>query len=309
MNDAKRLVTVVIVTFNRRELLERCLKAIANQTNKPQQVLIIDNASTDGTQEWVEDWLVQHIPQGRLSKLDSNIGGAGGFAHGMEIAMDGRCDWVWMMDDDAEPCPDALEQLLKEPLNTSNIYSSVAISGENLAWPIIPSSSTCGPLLRPSDLRPLMEVSSVPFLGILISAELIKKIGYPDAGYFFQFDDVEYCLRSRKAGASIILIGSSRINHPLAKRYPVRILGKTLYTFRMMPWKRYYYVRNRILLAKKHFGLSAYYNTVPASFFRLIGTLINEPNRILQTWATIAGVWDGLWGRKGQRHKHWGLRA
>lgn len=253
--------------------------------------------------------MADHIPQGRLYEIGSNLGGAGGFACGMKLAADEGCDWVWMMDDDAEPHLDSLERLLEAPLNTSNIYSSVAVSGEKLAWPIVPTSDISKPLLHASELPPTIEVNSVPFLGILVSIELLRWIGYPEAGYFFQFDDVEYCLRARKAGASIIIVGNSHIEHPLAGRYPIHILGKTLYTFRMTPWKRYYYVRNRLLLAKKHYGFSAYYSTAPASFIRLIGTWINEPNRLLQTWATIAGVWDGLLGRKGRRHGHWRLRS
>jgi len=309
MTNEGNLVTAVIVTFNRRQLLERCLKAIANQTQKPYQVIVIDNASTDGTKEWLREWLTTHIPQGHLCELESNLGGAHGFAHGMQLALANNCDWVWMMDDDAEPYPDALERLFDEPLDASNIYSSVAVSGNHLAWPIIPSSDQGEILLETSDVPRCIDVKSVPFLGILLSSELINKVGYPDAGYFFQFDDMEYCLRSRKEGVNILLIGRSRIEHPPASRYPIRLFGKVLHTFRMAPWKRYYYVRNRILLAKTHFGLSAYYSTAPASFIRLIGTLIHEPERRLQTWATIAGVLDGLLGRKGARHKRWGLRA
>lgn len=302
-------VAVIIVTFNRRLLLERCLNAIANQTYKPHRVLVVDNASTDGTQEWLKKWMPNRIPQGSLYEIDSNIGGAGGFARGMKIAASEGCDWVWMMDDDAEPHLDSLERLLELPLDASNIYSSAAVSEKRLAWPMIPASGIGKPLLYTSELPLTIEVNSVPFLGILISTELSRRIGYPDEGYFFQFDDVEYCLRSRKEGASIIVIGNSRIEHPSAERYPIRILGRTLHTFRMAPWKRYYYVRNRLLLAKKYYGLSAYYSTAPASFLRLIGTWSSEPNRLQQTWATIAGVLDGLLGRKGRRHDHWRLRT
>jgi GT2 family glycosyltransferase len=136
----------------------------------------------------------------------------------------------------------------------------------------------------------------------------VRRIGYPDAGFFLASDDTDYCYRAIGSGAKIILAGKSRIEHPASSRYRLWLPGRMFYTLRLPPWKRYYDVRNRLFVAKNHFGLSAYYKTLPASFLRLIATLWYEPRRFAQIWAFVAGTVDGLLGRKGRRHELWGIR-
>jgi GT2 family glycosyltransferase len=102
------VVWAVVVTYNRRALLEQCLDALRAQTRPPDRILVVDNASTDGTAEWVrgQDDVVALL-------LDENVGGAGGFHAGMRLAHAGGADWLWLMDDDTIPRPDALERLLE----------------------------------------------------------------------------------------------------------------------------------------------------------------------------------------------------
>lgn len=304
------MIGAVVVTFNRSALLAKCLSALAMQTRRAERVVIVDNASTDGTGEWLVSWLPDHMPDARVITLPTNTGGTGGFAAGMAAALQEGCDWVWMMDDDAEPHVDALARLLDRPLDPRNIYSSCAVAGDRLAWPVVgtPANRAATPH-HPSELQTEFEVAHTPFLGILVSAALIEAIGLPDAGYFLGRDDVEYCLRAKRSGAKVILIGDSRIEHPAAVTYAMRLPWRTLQVYRLAPWKRYYIVRNRLLIAKQYYGWSAYYSTVPASLLRLLGTLRHEPQRLMQTRAVFAGIIDGVRGRKGKRHDRWGLGA
>lgn len=301
-------VVAVVVTYNRRVLLERCLSALATQTVFPKQVLIVDNASTDGTQDWLRDWLPENLPNGALIELGDNLGGAAGFSEGLRQAIHNGADWAWMMDDDAEPHLDALERLLDQHPDPANLYSSCPVTGDELAWPVVTIAGDRTPApTDPTRLPALLEVAHTPFLGILVSAGLASKIGLPDAGFFLGRDDVEYCLRARCAGARVFLVGGSRIEHPRAVAYPLRLPWRTLHIYRLPPWKRYYIVRNRLFIARKYYGWSAYYSTVPATFLRLVGVLRKEPSRLLQIKATFAGLIDGLLGRKGRRHDRWKL--
>jgi GT2 family glycosyltransferase len=298
-----------VVTYNRKELLRRCLLAISAQTQKPDLILVVDNASTDGTREMLEQVSMDSIPEIETLFLSENSGGAGGFSAGMEHAAAMGAGWVWIMDDDAVPHQDALAQLLEQATDPGNLYGSTAVSGNTLSWPMLPYQGRPEDAIYSSEqLMPAQDVVFIPFLGLLVSSVVIGRIGVPDAGFFIAADDVDYCFRARHAGAKIILVGGSRIEHPASERYRLWLPGRLFYSLRLSPWKRYYDVRNRLLVARNHHGMALYYSTVPGSFLRLFATLWHEPNRMMQLRAFFAGMVDGLLGRKGRRHEAWGIR-
>lgn len=302
-------IFMVVVTYNRKDLLVQCLSAALGQSKPLDGIVVVDNASTDGTREFLRSEGFLSRDNVTLLSLEENSGGAGGFYTGLKYAMDNGADWVWMMDDDAVPNPDALEKLLLNSLDASNIYGSTALSGESLSWPMLPLGGGDEDAIYTAEQLPkLVEVQFIPFLGIFISKETVQKIGLPDDGFFLAADDVEYCMRARKFGGKIMLVGGSQISHPASERYRIRILGWSFYSLRLPPWKRYYDVRNRIFIAKKYYGMGLWYKTLPGSFFRLCATLWHERNRYQQVRAFVAGVVDGLLDRKGRRHEIWGIK-
>jgi GT2 family glycosyltransferase len=300
-------VTALIVTFNRRALLMQALSAIAGQTRPPDRILIVDNASTDGTRDLLqsEGWLQRQDVE--LLALNDNTGGAGGFSVGLKQAMENGADWVWMMDDDAEPHPDALAELMRVATMPGNVYGSLATSGASTSWAMTLLETQTKTMLV-SDFPACAEVLGLPFLGILVHRELVERIGLPDAGLFIAGDDVEYCARARRAGARIFVAGKSHIEHPQSQPYPTRFLFHELTCLALPPWKRYYDTRNRILIARRHFGIRLLTQTLPGLFVRWLATLRKEPRKWAQSWAFVAGLTDGLLGRKGKRHEKWGIR-
>ena len=105
-------VTAVVVTFNRKELLIECLEALARQTHPLDRVVLVDNASTDGTLQTVEaSGIAERLPLDYL-RITRNGGGAEGFHYAVRAGLDSGADWIWLMDDDCRPEPDALERLL-----------------------------------------------------------------------------------------------------------------------------------------------------------------------------------------------------
>ncbi|MEO5665873.1 MAG: glycosyltransferase, partial [Nocardioides sp.] len=102
-------IAVVIVTFNRADLLVRMLDGLAAQTHRPDAVIVIDNASTDHTRAVLD--ARTDLPL-HVTTTEHNLGGAGGFHVGMRAAYDAGWDRIWLMDDDVVPDPDCLAVLM-----------------------------------------------------------------------------------------------------------------------------------------------------------------------------------------------------
>ena len=108
MLDARN-VTAIVVTYNRLPLLKQCLAALRAQTVQSFTVLLVDNASTDGTADYIKTLAMPGLV---CRNPGENLGGAGGFAYGIRAAVELGCEAVWIMDDDTLPEPDALAALL-----------------------------------------------------------------------------------------------------------------------------------------------------------------------------------------------------
>ena len=114
MTERSESVAVVVVTYNRADLLGRTLDGLAAQTHEPDAVIVVDNASTDHTREVLDAHPgVKGLHLQRIH-LDENTGGAGGFRAGVESAYDQGFDRIWLMDDDVVPAPDCLAVLMAQ---------------------------------------------------------------------------------------------------------------------------------------------------------------------------------------------------
>jgi len=185
-------VCAVVVTHERRELLGECLAAVAAQSRPPDHVLVIDNASTDGTAGMVA---AEH-PEAELLVLDRNEGGAGGFHEGMRRALAGGWTWLWLMDDDTVPQPDCLERLLEGP-------SDAAVLAPKVVWTDGRIHPMNPPRLVVEDTDALVdgfERGAVPlrwctFPGSLVRAAAAQRHGLPRKEFFIWSDDIDFTAR------------------------------------------------------------------------------------------------------------------
>lgn len=297
----------IVVTYNRRQLLAQCLRALGDQTRLPREIIVVDNASTDGTYEYLSALDRIGTCPVRAYGLTDNLGGAGGFAKGLRLAMECGADWVWMMDDDACPHPTALDELSRIATATDCVYGSAAVSNGLTSW----ATTLLGPPTRVvenvTDLPPCAEVESLPFLGFFVHRDLVRRIGLPDARYFIAADDMEYCLRARRAGAKLYIAGHSHIEHPKSVASEINVLGKKIIYLSLPPWKRYYDTRNRILNARTYAPVKLFAHVLPGTLIRFCVALRREPRKRAQVRSFLAGTLDGLLGRKGKRHTTWGI--
>ena len=115
-------IGAVIVTYNRLDKLKKCLAAYETQTYQPSKILVVNNASTDGTKEYLIQWEGDNTSpvQKYVLHMNENLGGAGGFAEGIRHMQDMEVDWIWIADDDAYPdekCLEVIEQYYESLLD------------------------------------------------------------------------------------------------------------------------------------------------------------------------------------------------
>lgn len=192
MIQTKLNIVAVVVTFNKIDLLKKVIAALRIQTRPVDTIIVVNNASTDGTDVWLE-------AQSGLTVLNltENTGGSGGFNAGMKYAYDNGADWLWIMDDDCIPTPDALSELervaLREPkasfLNSLVLWTDHKPCRMNIprpAWEWVNNVM---------EDEPIFPLASCSFVSCMVNASCIARVGYPIKEFFIWFDDVEYTQR------------------------------------------------------------------------------------------------------------------
>ncbi|MBB3229537.1 glycosyltransferase family 2 protein [Halomonas stenophila] len=244
-------VIAVVLTYNRKELLQRCLEAIQAQTRPCDDIIVINNASTDGTLEMLNDGSFSDI---KIYTLKENKGAAGGFNLGFRVAYDNGADHVWMMDDDVIPEPTALEALLEadallEEKRTPRSYLVSMAYSEAGRLTNLPYLSEWHKNHWPQYLEHgLVAVGYSTFVSILVPRRILETYGLPIAEMFIWGEDAEFTLRITREAPGY-LVGDSKVAHVRAGTGGISILPET------NPARIAYYshfIRNNIFLARKY---------------------------------------------------------
>jgi GT2 family glycosyltransferase len=254
-SDERRVVAVV-VAYNRRDLLRECLEALSSQTRSPDAIVVIDNASTDGSADVVDDFAGTE-----LIRVPRNTGGAGGFALGIADAVDRRAaDLVWVMDDDTVPTATALEELLAALVHAP---AATRILASTVRWVDGRDHPMNTPRVRPFARRSAVAgaarfdcypIRSASFVSLMIDARAVRECGLPVAAYFLWNDDFEYTSRILRrwkgyvARRSVVnhktsLFGSTDIDPGPRFRFEVRNkIWMLRYSAALAPLERALYV-------------------------------------------------------------------
>lgn len=292
MTGRPEQVVAVVVTHERLALLRQSLAAIAGQTRPPDVVVVVDNASADGT----ADAVAAEHPGVDLVRLGRNTGGAGGFAVGIERATAVHdATAVWVMDDDTVPEPGALAALL-----AARDAGRLALVASRVVWqdgrdhPM--NTPRPAPLVGPAGRRAAAAAGCVPvrsasFVSILLDGDAVRQVGPPLADYFLWNDDFEFTtrlLRGRRGGwcsASVVV-------------HRTKAFGST----DADPGPRFYYeVRNKLWLFTRSSGLGPVERLLYAvsTLLRWARTVRGSSDRRQLVRAAARGARDGL--RAGPR--------
>ena len=293
-------VVAVVVTYNRKDLLGECLGAIKQQSVAVKRIILVDNASTDGTHEYLQK---KGLLDGNLVQyvlMKKNTGGSGGFFEGIRRARKCDADWVWLMDDDTIPNNDCLEKLLNgivrlKQAGESNIaFAASSVYGENGEFMNVPeinhspSENGYSGWYRTIKLRAI-GITNASFVSVLINKDAILKCGLPCRDYFIWGDDTEYTTRlSRKYGPGF-LIGDSEVVHKRKNAKTLNIKEESDVTRINM---YYYYYRNAVINARLY-GLVDFKKLVIRHILFAM-KLITDEKGIQKSKIVIKGTVEGV---------------
>lgn len=288
--ENKMKVIAVIVTYNRRNLLKRCIESLQQQTHPIHEIHVIDNASKDDTHEYI----TQKYPEIKLLSLNHNMGGAGGFNQGMRSAIESNADFVWLMDDDAWAESDALEKLIHgwgsiepPPTFVSSRILTPENRGINTPHPDMRSFAYEWDRYIGNGWVPLNGCS---FVSVLIPRNIIQVSGYPLAHYFIWWDDYEYTLRLRKFGQGWY-ISNSVVRHERQGGLPSPDLEKEPNPSRLHLYQHLY--ANMIETQARH---PKHFNSWSSTFLSIIKTAwrLGTAGRTDRLKIQITGVSIGI---------------
>lgn len=296
MNSIK--VLSIIVTYNRVNLLERCVSAVQKQSYKNNELLVINNSSTDTTEAYLTGQNINFVTQ-------ENTGSAGGWNRGMEEGWKGDFDFLWMMDDDGYPDENALQKLVPY-LNQSN--NNIAVSSlvvkedkkRELVFPLPKLNSSGFPILfslkRKYNLIDELKHTTTypyihPFNGTLIDLKKTKEIGNIDTTYFMFGDETDYFYRMKKMGVVLTVLEALHFHPDVSKR-------------KVEKKKVFYFIRNTIIINQLYLDQPFLRNffTIAVTLFR-----VSKQDGFLSIFSYLFGknrhffypaIKDGLLNRK-----------
>jgi rhamnopyranosyl-N-acetylglucosaminyl-diphospho-decaprenol beta-1,3/1,4-galactofuranosyltransferase len=309
-------VAAVVVTHNRIELLIHCINALRNQSVKIDSIIVIDNGSTDDTNVWLDkqkDLKIFH---------QDNSGSSGGFYRGIKEAYDAGHDLIWVMDDDAIPRVDCLEQMLSAAKESSVLYPAyfptIIEDGKpakkyhgNIRF--MPNMKMIQTKLAADDNNfndhKIIPAEFGSYLGLLLRRSTVEKVGFPNPDFFIHADDVEYCIRISELCGKMAYVKDAMIDHRLVKTtgnvHTRSVMG---YTFQNTDIGRlpmhYFGLRNVIYLKAQHFRKHSHLKMLQFRLFLMawytrnsFRILLGEDNKIIRLKFFWSCINDGLTGK------------
>ncbi len=247
-------VCAVVATYNRKELVKICINKILSQKNARCDIVVIDNGSSDGTEElFLTELALNNLTYFNTGK---NLGSAGAQAIGIEKAVSAGYRYIWLMDDDVFPADDALSELISAGDSLEDewgILSSVAYWTDGSICEANRQKKTLFTFLNKNDYKKnKIKVCMVSAASMFIKAEAVKKVGLPISEYFFYTDDYEFSSRVGKI-YPIYVIPASRVTHAMKANMKADIVNDSL--DRMYRYERLY--RNDVHCYRL-FGMTGY---------------------------------------------------
>lgn len=219
-----------------------------------------------------------------------NLGVATALNQGIRWAKMNNYCWVILFDQDSLVSEDMVN-ILCDCYKTFQGREQIGIMGPGYSYAEIPSPT--------NNIKEYKEVKSIITSGSLFSINLFDKIGPFREDLFIDFVDIEYCLRARVKGFKLIKLESILMQHSIGSETMHRLIWKEIGTSNHPPWRRYYMIRNNIIVAKKYFlidpgwVLKTLFNGVKST----LSIFFFEKQKFRKLKFSALGIIDGISGR------------
>ncbi|MCX5800926.1 MAG: glycosyltransferase family 2 protein [Candidatus Eisenbacteria bacterium] len=293
-------VSAVVVNWNAREDTRECIESLTNSDYPELDVILVDNASSDGSVEYLRSL----FPRVTIVENLTNERFALGSNKGMRLALDRGAQCVFLFNNDAVVEKTTIGKLAEALEGTSGaglvgpkiLYSSRkdviwSAGGEVNFW----TGITRHRGIREKDAGQYDRSTEVGYLtgcALMARRELIAKIGFLDPSYHMYGEDADWCLRARKAGFGIVYVPDARVWHKVSLSTGGEFSAGKLYEK----------TRSNLLLLSRH-ARPYHWITIPfSSLFYLFRLFVQGIwRRNLDVPRTIVGaLGDGV--RKRDRH-------
>lgn len=261
---------VVIVNWNGRHHLENCLDALSKQSLPPSDIIVVDNASTDGSIDYLATW-----PSVRVVSLDTNLGFAGGNAAGLQAT---QCEYIVLLNNDTRPRPDWLERLV----HAANGDQEAGIVGSLLVdWEgryIDTAGDACvvtgkGKKLQSGEavanVLPSRRVFSVCAGAALYKRAMIDEVGFLDTRFFMNSEDTDLAFRAQLMGWKVLFCAEAVVHHRISGSQGARSDHAVFYSTRNHMWLYAKCMPTRLIL--KFSGQLIAYSLVSFMYHLAIG--------------------------------------
>ena len=295
---------IVVVTFNRLQRLKKALANYDNQTSTFRNLIIVDNCSTDGTDEYLKEWAKVKTNYSKIIiTAQTNSGGSGGFYLGQKKAISLNADWVLVADDDAY-ADNRLVEFFYNFIDNNNYGKLSAVCSTVLSadgsiclyhrdfWSLRNGlfferrSSTLDDYQKDS-----FPIDFMTYVGTFINVQAMKSVGTVNPRFFIYFDDSEHCFRLKRYG-EIVCVPELKMTHDCVSASN---------TVQNSHWKDYYYFRNEFYMLLKHMKLAVSLRMIKR-FIVKYGKDISKDPKYLKLYRVA--IWHAIFGIMG-KNKHY----
>ena len=274
--DQQPTVLAVVLTYESRQGLAECLEALRGQSRPLDGTLVVDNASS----EPVDD-LVAAMPNGRVLRLEQNLGPAGGHAAGLAAFLTSANSFAWVMDDDCQPRSDALAALLAAGHGGRTLVLARAIDAEGGA-----------------------HIRGIGWWGVLIPRAAVAQVGLPNADLFWWTEDNEYLgRRIPRGGFSTRRCEDAIVTVARGRSSPSKPAWKYFYEARNEVYHRLWTQQaDGVRPVRHHLKLRVrVWRASRATMLLAVRALVIERDqRARKVWLVLRGAYDGVIRRLGR---------